>query len=147
MDGVLILLLQIQLMKHSAKDAVAPEQLAPAVYKLATEYEVDPELVVQIIIVESRGRAAAYNAKTHDYGLMQINSNTAWLYGFSKQCLLNWRCNLEAGIQILADLQEHRHYRHCMYNVGPKWDKKERACKVYEAKLASIKAEGAYARK
>ncbi len=139
MDAILALLLQMQMERHLAKDAVKAPQLAPAILELAQHYDVDAELVMKIIIVESRGRSGAYNARTKDTGLMQINKSTAWLYGFSDACLKNWICNLEAGIIILSDMQRFKSYRPCTYNVGPRWHLKKTACNKYENKLTSIK--------
>lgn len=139
MAEIVTLLLQLQLLKHSAPGAVAAEPLARAVYKLSEQYDVDPELVVKIIIVESKGRAGAINKKSSDYGIMQVNKSTAWLYGFSNECLMNWRCGLEAGIIVLSDLQDSKKYRHCSYNTGLKWEKKITACRKYESLLALVK--------
>lgn len=139
MDSILTLLLQMQLQRNLAKDSVPAEQLAPAIFQLSKEYEVDPELVMRIVIVESKGRAKAYNKRTKDYGIMQVNKSTAWLYGVKESCLLDWRCGLEAGIMILSDLQDYKNYRHCTYNVGPKWKNKPTACMAYEARLEKVK--------
>ncbi len=129
----------MQMQPHLAKDSIKAPQLALAIVQLSQQYEVDEQLVMRIIIVESRGRAGAYNSRTKDTGLMQINKSTAWLYGFKDSCLRNWRCNLEAGIIILSDLQEHKKYRPCTYNTGPRWEKKITSCRKYESKLALIK--------
>jgi soluble lytic murein transglycosylase-like protein len=138
METILALLMQIQLQKHLAKDAVKAPLLAQAIVATSAHYGVDEQLVMQIVVVESRGREKAFNKRTKDFGLMQINKATAALYGFKESCLMNWRCNLEAGIIILRDLQDYKKYRPCTYNVGPRWAKKEKACHRYEKALALI---------
>lgn len=123
------------LMNNLAPNSVPAEQLAPAILEAANEYGVDPVVIARIIIVESRGKAKAVNKKTKDYGLMQINVNTAISMGISNTCLLDWRCNLKHGTEILSKFK-----RVCRYNVGTASLKGARLekCLHYEKKLYSI---------
>jgi soluble lytic murein transglycosylase-like protein len=120
--------------------AVQAENLAAAIYWESMQAGVDPELVARIVVVESSGRERAVNYGTADFGLMQINKRTAQAYSVSQQCLMNWKCNLKAGIKILADMQRISPDRPCMYNLGPKgrFKKYKNKCSKYEQKLESI---------
>lgn len=125
---------------HLAPGAVPPKVLAPAIIEAARAHNVDPKLIARIVIIESRGKADAYNAKTGDYGLMQLNKATILAYGISETCVKNWRCNLIKGTKVLADMLSMKGARSCVYNLGPKgrFKKYETACVRYETKLASI---------
>ncbi len=128
------------LKRNSDKKAVPAHLLAPEIKRLSDEYGVSPYTIMRIVLVESRGIPSAYNARTNDYGIMQINGRTMKAYGISKRCALAWKCNLEAGIMILSEMQSITGYRVCMYNLGPKGRFKVNhlPCKRYETKIASI---------
>lgn len=104
-----------QLERHLAPGAVPADELAPLLRQKALEYEVDPDIVVRIVLQESRGLEKAINRRSHDYGLMQINRRTARSYQVGPKCLMNWKCNLEAGIRILSEVP---HGDVCRYNIG-----------------------------
>lgn len=125
------------LKRNSSKKAVPPAILATEIKRLSDAYGVSPYTIARIILVESRGLPYAYNKRTNDYGLMQLNSHTMKAYGITKRCALTWQCNLEAGIMILSEISDGRI---CRYNVGSgklKTEKLKR-CLKYEHKLASI---------
>lgn len=93
----------------------------------ASEAAVDYELVLAIIIHESRCDPDAISA-TNDYGLMQINRvNHEWLaeeYGLTN--MLDPRQNIIAGITILSQLSKYDdgtgaglHKVLMAYNMGP----------------------------
>lgn len=123
------------LLTHSAPGSVSAKQIAPVVLELAEKYNQDPVLITQIIIIESRARADAYNAVTQDYGLMQINIKTAISMHLDEACLFNWKCNLNAGVKILSKVD-----RACRYNVGTGnlVGKRLKNCLRYESKLVMI---------
>lgn len=125
-----------QLMKHGAKDMVNPKELAPAILHMAYFYDVDYMTITKVILVESRGRESAYNKKTHDYGLMQVNARTAESYEAGIGCLFDWQCNLRLGVEILSNAK-----RICNYNLGNSRlsAKRMRKCLIYEKKIASVK--------
>lgn len=119
---------------HAAPNAVPPAQLATAILAEATAQGVRPKLVAKVMLQESRGVATAYNKASKDYGLMQINERTAKALRLSKACLANWKCNLKAGVSILAKAK-----RPCHYNVGATGALKYPGlCLKYETKLASF---------
>lgn len=122
-------------LNNLAKDAVPAKQLAAEVQWVSAQAGVDPELVARIIIIESRGRPKAFNDKTHDYGLMQLNDKTMKSYGISMKCALNWKCNLKMGVRILSEVN-----RPCRYNVGTGSliGARLRNCLKYEKKLVSL---------
>lgn len=124
------------LVAHSAPGAINAKYLAPAILKEAKYFNEDPILIAQIIIIESKGRSDAFNAKTLDYGIMQINLKTAAAMHLDTACLLDWRCNLRAGVQILSKMDMA-----CRYNVGTGYlkGKKLENCLKYADKLATIK--------
>ncbi len=135
-----IKIIEQTLKRNSSKKAVPPAILAPEIKRLSDAYGVSPYTIMRIVLVESRGIPSAYNKRTKDYGLMQLNAHTMKVYGISVTCALNWQCNLEAGIMILSEMQDIAGYRVCMYNLGPKGRFKVNhlPCKKYETKIASI---------
>lgn len=128
------------LLANSAPGAVPAKELAPAIIAIAVSNKIDPILLTKIVLVESGGVADAYNKTTQDYGIAQINEQTRKAYGFSRACMLVWRCNLNAAARILADMWRIKGARSCMYNGGPKFRKPEyeKPCVIYETKLAYI---------
>lgn len=128
------------LVAHSAPNAVPAKELAPAIYQAAAKYGVDPVLLTKIVLVESLGVPGAYNAKTADHGLVQINEATRKAYGISLACVRNWRCNLLSASRILADMLKMDRSRPCMYNVGPRGRLPQyaTACLRYEKKLDMV---------
>lgn len=133
MEWLIVLMLQ----KHAVPGAVPASVLAPAIVRTAEKYNLDPVLITKLIMVESRGLPQALNRNSKDYGLMQINVNTAKAYGYSAKCLMAWQCNLDAGAKILVDLKKHKGYRACMYNLGPRKARvNPETCARYEQRLA-----------
>lgn len=115
-----------------------PAQLAPKLHRAWQEHRVHPEAVMRLIAVESNFNALAINHRTADYGLMQINARTAKALNIHKNCLMQWECNLQAGIAIMAYMQKRGNL--CRYNVGvrPLVGKRLSICNAYNRKLASI---------
>lgn len=119
-----------------ARNAVPIKDLAPEIVRLATEVGLSPQLLTAVVLQESGGVALAYNAKSHDHGLMQINQRTAIGLGLTVKCLYDWRCNLRVGARLLAEGA-----RPCSYNVG-KYRRIEGGwldrCNKYETSLALL---------
>ena len=130
----------VLLLAHADMPGMVPiAELAPEIYNVSREYNVDAEVLTRIILVESKGVPTAKNAKTGDYGLMQISPRTAKAYHISQNCLKDWHCNLRRGAQILRDMQKSTIYRECAYNVGPAGTiRKPKACARYETLLADL---------
>jgi soluble lytic murein transglycosylase-like protein len=132
-------MLQAYLEKHASVTAVDSYALSTAIQKTAKKYALDPFEIARVVLQESRGVELAYNPASQDHGLMQINIFTALERGISLECLYNWKCNLDAGAQILAALHRRTDYRVCLYNVGPRGAKKKlKKCLAYEAKLEAL---------
>lgn len=129
-DTILVLLIA-----NLAPGSVPAPALAAEIKLISEQYDVDAETVARIIIVESGGRPGAYNKKTKDYGLMQLNAKTMQLYGVKVSCAWDWRCNLRTGALILSHTK-----RVCQYNVGtaPLHGTLLRNCLRYEKKLANL---------
>lgn len=128
------------LVSSSSPAAVPASELGPAILHASLRHNVDPHLLTRIVLVESRGVATAYNSKTKDHGLLQVNEATRKAYGISKWCLKIWQCNLDAGARILADMYAMPGARPCVFNIGPKgrFEKYATTCESYERKLASF---------
>ncbi len=120
---------------HSAYGAVPARQLAAAIVQETAGTGLNPMLIAQVVLQESRGVPQAYNARTADYGLMQINHRTAAKLNIGYDCLWNWRCNLKHGVAIMATYD-----RPCRYNVGTGTmvGRRLQNCLRYERKLALI---------
>lgn len=117
---------------------IAPEALAPVLLEGWQKHRISPQTAIRIMHVESKFDALAVNRRTHDYGLMQINTRTAKAMGLSRNCLMDWRCNLRAGLAIAAYAQKRGNL--CRYNVGTgKLQGRRLAnCNIYSRKLASV---------
>ena len=80
-------------------------------------YGVSPFLLEAIMVVESQGNAGAINYNSdgsYDFGLMQINSYWAKLWGPEVWSMLGDPCiNVYAGAYVLAD---------CIKRFGQIWD-------------------------
>lgn len=129
------------LQKQKSTKAVPSKELAPAIQRLSIKYQVDPEVVAAIVMVESRGNPTAYNKASNDAGLMQINVHTAKKYRFDTSKLFNWNFNLEYGIIILSDM---RGRPICTYNIG--YRKLPKACAIYNKRIAFYKGGGTWAK-
>lgn len=129
-----------RILKHASKGAVPTHDLQIAIRKVAIKYKQDPVLIAKIVMLESGGIANAENKVSNDYGIMQLNRRTSQLYFITEACVNDWRCNLDAGVMILADLSRYETFRLCSYNIGPRRPKAARLikCLKYEQKLASI---------
>lgn len=120
----------MNLLINNSATVIHPFVLALQITTVSAQYNVDPELVTRIIIVESHGRPDAVNKISNDHGLMQIHG----IQG--KLCGQDWRCNLRLGAAILAKTR-----RICEYNLGPKGKHKKykKTCEGYEKKIRNIK--------
>ena len=128
------------LVTHTAPNALPATTLAPAIIEVSRKYNVDPILVTQIILQESKGVPTDYNPVSHDFGLMQINRTTAISLGISPKCLIDWRCNLDKGVAMIGQLARFSGFRACHYNTGRKGaNRAPAACTKYENALARFK--------
>ncbi len=128
-----------QLARHASKQSVPLHALAAQVQRMAKKYDLNQQELLRVILHESKGVENAYNERSDDYGLMQINRATADERHISLECLLDWKCNLEAGAQILSDLHDQKDFRICLYNVGKHgYNKKKKRCLAYEGKLSLL---------
>lgn len=118
---------------HSAKGAVPAKELAKEIIFVSSLYKIDPIIYAKIIMVESRGRANAFNPKSKDYGIAQINHRVAANLGVTEGCLKDWRCNLIVGATILR-----KKPRPCGYNLGYRIKTRMKLCLQYEQKLANL---------
>ena len=86
------------------------------------QYSVDPYLVTSILLVESGGKIDAYNERTKDYGLMQINEYHIKRGLDKKRLLSDPDYSIKHGVRILAYFKRFRGAEpqtwYCRYNVG-----------------------------
>ncbi len=120
----------MNMLLDNSATAIHPFVLAMHIVAASAQYNVDPETVTRIIIVESRGSPKAYNRTSNDYGLMQVHGQRG------RECGSDWHCNLNLGVAILAKTG-----RTCEYNLGPKGKQKKykKTCEGYERKLRKVK--------
>lgn len=127
------------LIAYSSPKAVPAQELEIEIIKVASIYKVDALLLTQMVLIESKGEASAFNAKSMDHGLVQINQKTATARGLPKACLYNWKCNLRFAANLISEQSKKANWRPCIYNVGRVGMKRyPKACLRYETKLASI---------
>lgn len=124
-----------QLKRKASPKAVPPAILAPVILRAALRYGIDYHLLTAVILVESGGVRTAYNKRSRDYGLGQINIHTARSLGLSMQCLYSIDCNVNATAKILSELKDGRL---CRFNVGTRKLVSNRLyiCQKYERKIA-----------
>jgi soluble lytic murein transglycosylase-like protein len=103
----------IQVIKHEIKAAALRHGLSPGLY-------------LAIVTHESRLDLQAYNTKTHDTGLAQVNRQTAKTWKLDALRLKHdYKYNLNSGALILADFRRRYESREpktwpCRYNLGSK---------------------------
>ncbi len=126
-----------QLRKKASPRAVPAKLLAPAILRASLKYGLDYHLLTSVVLLESRGIEKAYNRRTKDYGVGQINIHTANSLGLTMTCLMNYNCNLDATAKILSSISDGNI---CRYNVGTGKliGKLLKTCHSYERKLASL---------
>lgn len=126
-----------QLRKKASPKAVPARLLAPVILRASLRYGVDYSLLTSVLLLESRGIASAYNNRTRDYGIMQINIHTARSLGLSMNCLMNYTCSIHAGARVLSELKDGRL---CRYNVGngKLIEGRFHRCQQYERKVAGM---------
>ena len=107
----------------------------------AIKYKLPYKLLKAISIVESSGNPNAVNAKTGDYGLMQLNKNNLHAWNISPEQALNPVVNIDLASKLLIEYKRrfgHENGWECRYNVGTarnvsNWT----TCKIYLQKLAN----------
>ncbi len=118
--------------------AAADEGLKAQASAIAIEYSLDPTLFVALVELESNFQVGAYNSRTMDYGLTQVNAYNVRAMGLDADRLLtDPQYNLRAGAQILAWFKRVYAPREplwfCRYNVGtgPMGPKRQSNCLKY----------------
>lgn len=117
--GQLILLFLL----HTANaDCLKVPYSPKLVSKVATKYGLEPKMLIALVELESSGNQYAYNKKTKDYGLLQVNQIHLGK-GENPLCLMrDARLNLERGTKILVYMQKRYASRErdwmCRYNLG-----------------------------
>jgi soluble lytic murein transglycosylase-like protein len=103
--------------------AVADDGLRAQARTIASQHDLDPELFVALIEVESQFKVGAFNARTRDYGLTQINEYNVKALNLDRRRLLTDPAyNLNAGATVLKYFK--RRYAHkeklwyARYNCG-----------------------------
>ncbi len=102
--------------------ATPKECLKLTAYNIALEYKLDPWLFIAIIEHESRFKVNAYNRKSQDWGLSQINiANINKLNLDKKRLLTDPDYNLREGAKVLSYM--HKRFKHepqwfARYNCG-----------------------------
>lgn len=78
-------------------------EIANAIVKAASIYNIHPHLISAIARVESSYYLGAINKKSNDFGIMQVNQFNIDAYGFDKNRLLgDYDYSVQAGTAILA---------------------------------------------
>lgn len=107
--------------KQRQKAPPAPA-LAERLVLIRKMYNIKPDLMLAIMGHESAFNPKAYNKKTRDFGIMQINIKTAQAYEINKGCILDWECSLVAGAKILSDFKTRYSKKesewYIRYNIG-----------------------------
>jgi soluble lytic murein transglycosylase-like protein len=98
--------------------------LAQAFVRVSVKYNLKPQRLIAIAALESMFDVSAYNAKTADYGIMQVNEYNVKAMKLDKARLLHdVEYSIDAGAQVLKYMR-HRFAKVepqtwvCRYNVG-----------------------------
>lgn len=98
--------------------------LAQAFVRVAVKYNLKPQRLIAIAALESMFDVSAYNVKTADYGIMQVNEYNVKAMKLDKTRLLHdIEYSIDAGAQVLKYMK-HRFAKRepatwvCRYNVG-----------------------------
>lgn len=91
--------------------AVEPElkkfTLSEIITHFSNKHKISPKLVNAILFVESNHKINAYNKRSKDYGIAQINIRNIKRLGLNKEKLLtSIEYSVEEGIKIMAWFKE-----------------------------------------
>lgn len=119
---------------------IPSDLLLRQIERTAKAYSIAPNLLKAISAVESCHGKYLYNAKTRDYGLMQINIHTARAMKLNISRLMHDHAySLDSAAQILVALRANWPTTYqCRYNIGTSkalWT--HAACKRYLERLKS----------
>ena len=126
---------QISLLMPQAKVV----QLAYHIEAACLEFNIPCELYTAILAQESMFQLDAFNYKTQDYGIAQINIKTIKAYKFDKHLLLtDLKYSIRAGAKVLSWFSRYKSresHWFCRYNVGTASlrDKKLKKCLKYSS--------------
>lgn len=82
------------------------KQIAKHVSVVHVKYKIPKRVYVAILMQESSYNLEAYNKKSSDFGMSQINKRTARAFGFNtKKLTTDLKYSIEAGAIVLADFQ------------------------------------------
>lgn len=109
--------------------AAAPGLTVDQVTKVAAsiryscrKHKIDCEIFTAILAQESRFKTNAYNKKTQDYGIAQINIKTIRVHKWdSKKLTSDVEYSIDKGAEVLAWFHKrysHEPYWYCRYNNG-----------------------------
>ncbi len=124
-----------QLRRKASPKAVPAHLLAPVILRASLKYGIHYRLLTSVLLLESRGVEKAYNKRTKDYGIGQINIKTAHAMGLTMTCLMNYECNVYASAKIISTIDDGKV---CRYNVGTGnlLGRLLHNCEKYERKIA-----------
>ncbi len=125
-----------QLRRKASPKAVPAHLLAPVILRASLKYGIHYRLLTSVLLLESRGIASAYNKRTKDYGIMQINVKTARAMGLTMTCLMDYQCNVYAGARILSEINDGLICRYNMGTASVRYGKRLIMCQAYERKVA-----------
>lgn len=132
---------QIKSNKPSIEDKYA-KALAEEIHTHSKAHGIDSKLVAAILALESMYDHKAYNKRSKDYGIAQINIKTVSRYKLDKKKLLtDISYTIAAGVKVLSYF--HKRYSHkesnwyVRYNVGTGTKaNKSKAAKHYQAMIS-----------
>lgn len=114
-----------RLPKKPKNGAIILQKQPPTIQQLLDEQEaihgLPKGLLRAVASVESANNPNAINAKTHDYGLLQINVKNLQKHGLTGEQAMEVRVNAALGAKIMRDMKRrfgHTSGWECRYNVG-----------------------------
>ena len=98
--------------------------LSESIILFAKKYDLKPNILTAIIRQESNFKMGAFNKKSKDFGLTQINVKTIGNFNFDKNKIMtNIPYSIEAGAIVLSDFKK-RYFKKegygywCRYNTS-----------------------------
>lgn len=98
-------------------------QLSIEIRTACTKHKIQCDIFTAILAQESMFKVSAYNKRTQDLGMGQVNRKTAAAHGFCEQKLLtNRQYSINAAAEVFAYFQRRYGAKEarwfCRYNVG-----------------------------
>lgn len=102
---------------HPSVDWKEASSYANYVYKWSKTYDINPDLVIGIIEVESGFKHTAVGKITHDFGPMQVNEYWLKKLNITRASLMTVDNGIKIGVSLLALKRQERIVDGCWWSI------------------------------